>query len=49
VGFTIASRDYGLVEAAEADGGEFAEEPGEIAEMVGRRGMRHAGLSRHRA
>ena len=32
----------------EADGGEFAEEPGEIAEMMGRRGMRHAGLARHR-
>jgi hypothetical protein len=47
MGFTIASRNHGLVEAAEADGCELAEQPGEIAEMMGRRGMRHAGLARH--
>ena len=49
MGFAIVSRDHGLVEATEADCGEFAEEPGEIAEMMGRRGMRHAGLARRRA
>ncbi len=48
MGFTIASSNHGLAEAAEADGGEFTEEPGEIAEMMGWRGMRHAGLARDR-
>src|SRR3954469_14863551 len=48
MGFAIASRDHGLVEAAEADSREFAQQPGEIAEMMGRRGMRYAGLARHR-
>ena len=37
------------VELAKADRGEFADEAGEVAEMMGRRGMRHAGLARHRA
>ena len=45
----LARRDHRRVELAEADRGEFAEEPGEIAEMMGRRGMRYAGLARHGA
>ena len=37
------------VELAKADRGEFADEPGEVAEMMRRRGMRHPRLARHRA
>ena len=40
--------DQVKAEAAEADSGEFAKEPGEIPEMMGWRGMRYAGLARHR-
>ncbi len=46
--FGPAGGCHGLVEAPESDGGKFAQQPGEIAEMMGRRGMRHAGLARHR-
>ena len=42
-------RHHRGVELPEPDRGEFADETGEIAEMMGRRGMRHAGFARHRA
>ena len=42
-------RDHRRIELPKADRGEFADKPGEIAEMMGRRGMRHARLARHRA
>jgi hypothetical protein len=35
------------VELLEPDGGEFAEKTCEISEVMGRRSMRHAGLTRH--
>ena len=44
-----AGRRHRDVELPEADRGEFADEAGEIAEMMGGCGMRHAGLARHRA
>jgi len=36
------------VELPKTDGGEFADEAGEIAEMMRRGGMRHPGVARHR-
>ena len=44
-----AGRRHRGIELPEADRGEFADEAGEIAEMMGRCGMRHSGLARHRA
>ena len=44
-----AGRRHRSVELPEAYRGEFAEKAGEIAEVMGRRGMRHPGLARHRA
>ena len=49
---TRAARARGhhrFVELPETDRGKFADEPGEIPEMMRRRRMRHAGLARHRA
>ena len=45
----LARRRHGLVESTEADRREFAQEPGEIAEMMRGRGMRYARLARYRA
>jgi len=49
VGAGSAGNLHRRVELPKADRGEFADEAGEIAEMMGRRGVRHAGLARHRA
>ena len=37
------------IELPEADRGELADEPGQVAEMMGRRSVRNARLARHRA
>ena len=37
------------VELPESDRGEFADEAGQVAEMMGGGGVRHPGLARHRA
>src|SRR4051794_22624461 len=43
------SKLHRRVELPETDRREFAHKPGEIAEMMGRRGMRYAGFARHGA
>ncbi len=49
MGFAGTRRDHRDVEHPEADRGEFAEQSREVAEMMRRRGVRDAGLARHRA